>query len=109
MRNQTDDAVDQVWSAAMMFLNSHVLNSEAVARQSAPQQHAFVRAVHQYIHELSEVMVYSVRAGRGVDETLNEFFGDSRKRVDVTFYVGQHDLPVRVRGSLDYIYFDYRN
>jgi uncharacterized protein len=101
------DPVEHVWSAAMRFLNANVLPIN-VTKQTAAQQAAFVRAVHQYVRELAEVMVYSVRAGRGVEETLSEFFGDSRKRVDVTFYVGVDGEPIRVRGSLDYIYFDYR-
>lgn len=102
------DPVQHVWEAAMRFLNANVLPIKAT-KQTAAQQAAFVRAVHQYVRELAEVMVYAVRAGRGVEETLSEFFGDSRKRVDVTFYVGSDGQPIRVRGSLDYIYFDYRH
>lgn len=90
------------------FLVGRCLNRQSLNSKAPPQQQAFVRAVDQYMGELADVLGYAVSHGRLPGEMVEEFFGDTRKRVDVTFHVGRQGEPIRVRGVLDYIYFDYR-
>ena len=51
-RQPLADPVQHVWEAAMRFLNANVLPIN-VTKQTAVQQAAFVRAVHQYVRELA--------------------------------------------------------
>ncbi|WP_425615847.1 PD-(D/E)XK nuclease family protein [Anatilimnocola sp. NA78] len=91
------------------FIVQNCLNRKTLASKKVPQQLAFQNAFDQYVGELSDVLSYATGRGKSIEELLREFFGDSRKRVDVTFYVGPKQSPVRVRGALDYIHFDYRS
>ena len=45
---------------------------------------------------------------RAASEILVEVFGETRRRINVTFKVGPHNEPVEVAGILDYLFFDAR-
>lgn len=100
---------DALVNSFAQFVTRNCLNREALAKKQPPQQQAFITAVRQYLRELAEVLGYAATHGRPVNELTEEFFGDNRKRVDVTFHVGPDKDPVRVRGAIDYIFFDYRH
>ncbi len=102
------DRVDAIAQACMRFINLQCLNRAALQTKTPPQAQAFVAAVNQYVKELSQVFAQAIHEGRKSAELIDEFFRDDRKRLDVSFNVAANDVPVRVRGILDYIYFDYR-
>ena len=104
----TEARAETLWQHFKRFIVARCLNRTALNSKEPPQQQAFVRAVDQYAARTGHVLGYAVGQGRDVPGLVREFFGDNRKRVDVTFYVGPGLEPVRVRGTLDYIYFDYR-
>ena len=67
----------------------------------------FTRALHGYIGELAQIMTYGRSTGIAPDVAIDHLFGDSRKRVDVTFHVadGAH---AHVTGAIDYVFYDWR-
>lgn len=90
------------------YLNRHCVNLDALARKPAAQQQAFIRAVEIYMGELAEIMADARGRGRPASEVIGHLFGDRRRRVDVTFQVGPNGEPVRVTGTLDYVFYDWR-
>lgn len=103
------NSAETLFGALKRFINLNCLNRELLAEKSVPQTLAFIAALDTYVRDLAEVLAYAVCNGKLVAEVLEEFFGDTRKGVDVTFDFGDDSEPVRIRGNLDYIYFDWRN
>ncbi|MHB1556302.1 MAG: helicase HerA-like domain-containing protein [Isosphaeraceae bacterium] len=90
------------------FLNANCVNLDSLARKSASQQQAFIRAVEIYMRELADIVADARARGRAPEEIIEHLFGDRRRRVDVTFQVGPRGEPVRVTGTLDYVFYDWR-
>lgn len=90
------------------FLNANCVNLDLLARKPAPQQQAFIRAVEIYMRELADIVADARARGRSPEEIIEHLFGDRRRRVDVTFQVGPNGEPVRVTGTLDYVFYDWR-
>ncbi len=89
-------------------LNQKCVNLDLLARKSAEQQQAFIRAVAIYMGELAEIVADARSRGKPAEEVIDHLFGDRRRRVDVTFQVGPKGEPVRVTGTLDYVFYDWR-
>jgi len=90
------------------FLNHHCVDLDALARRPPSQQQAFTRTVGVYMGELSDIVGDALTRGKPAGKILEQLFGDSRRRVDVTFQVGPHGEQVRVTGILDYVFYDWR-
>lgn len=90
------------------YLNRECVNLDAISRKPAPQQLAFIRAVEIYMGELAEIVADARGRGKTAAEVIGHLFGDRRRRVDVTFQVGPRGEPVRVTGTLDYVFYDWR-
>ncbi len=84
------------------------MNLDSLAKKSAGQQQAFIRAVEIYMGELAQIVADARGRGRPATEVIDHLFGDRRRRVDVTFQVGPNAEQVRVTGALDYVFYDWR-
>ncbi|WP_437649857.1 helicase HerA-like domain-containing protein [Sorangium sp. So ce362] len=93
--------------ALMRWFNASCLNLDALAARPVPLRLGFISAVQLYMEELARLAVHARAAGLPAAELRSQLFGDSRKRVDVTFHVGE-DVHVHVTGAIDYVYFDPR-
>ena len=90
------------------YLNAHCVNLDSLSQKPAGQQQAFIRAVEIYMGELAAILADARSRGRPAVDIIDDLFGDRRRRVDVTFAVGPHGEPVRVTGTLDYVFYDWR-
>jgi uncharacterized protein len=90
------------------YLNRNCVNLEALAQKPAAQQQAFIRAVEIYMGELADIVTDARGRSKPAAEIIDHLFGDRRRRVDVTFQVGPRGEPVRVTGTLDYVFYDWR-
>jgi CRISPR/Cas system-associated exonuclease Cas4 (RecB family) len=90
------------------YLNVNCVNLDTLATKPASQQQAFIRAVEVYMGELADIIGDARSRGKPAGEVIDHLFGDRRRRVDVTFQVGARGEPVRVTGTLDYVFYDWR-
>ncbi len=90
------------------YSNVNCINLDALSRKPAAQQQAFIRAVEIYMRELADIVADARARGKPAVEVVDHLFGDRRRRVDVTFQVGPQGEPVRVTGTLDYVFYDWR-
>jgi uncharacterized protein len=90
------------------YLNASCVNLDSLSREPASQQQAFIRAVEIYMGELAAILADARARGRASGDVVDHLFGDRRRRVDVTFQVGPLGEPVRVTGTLDYVFYDWR-
>ncbi|WP_437876162.1 helicase HerA-like domain-containing protein [Sorangium sp. So ce513] len=93
--------------ALMRWFNGACLDLDALAARPVPLRLGFIAAVQVYMEELARLAVHAREAGLPAAELRSQLFGDARKRVDVTFHVGE-DVHVHVTGAIDYVYFDPR-
>ncbi|MGF1466097.1 MAG: helicase HerA-like domain-containing protein [Sandaracinaceae bacterium] len=91
------------------FVHARCLDTRALAERRVEYQQGFVRALQTYLAELSELTFYGLTQSRGItpDVAAEHLFGDPRKRVDVSLRVLDDDA-VRITGSLDHLYYDWR-
>jgi DNA helicase HerA-like ATPase len=104
-----DNAPRAIEQALRAFLNRNCVNLDALASKPAVQQQAFIRAVEIYMAELADIVADARARGKPAVEIIDHLFGDRRRRVDVTFQVGPSGEPVRVTGTLDYVFYDWRS
>ncbi|WP_437724769.1 helicase HerA-like domain-containing protein [Sorangium sp. So ce861] len=93
--------------ALMRWFNASCIDLDAFAARPVALRLGFIAAVQVYMEELARLAVHARAAGLPAAELRRQLFGDSRKRVDVTFHVGE-DVHVHVTGAIDYVYFDPR-
>jgi CRISPR/Cas system-associated exonuclease Cas4 (RecB family) len=101
------DAADLARELLAHVYRQHV-KRDALFGKAAAQQQAFLAALQRYVGELADILVHALGCGKPADEVLEQMFGDRRRRVDVTFEVGPAGEPVRVTGTLDYVFYDWR-
>ncbi|MBN1608486.1 MAG: DUF853 family protein [Polyangiaceae bacterium] len=89
------------------FVNAQCLDLTALKDQPVEFKQGFVTAQHAYLEELANLANYALSNAVPARELRDKLFGDPRKAVDVTFKL-HHGEAVRVTGSIDYIYFDWR-
>jgi CRISPR/Cas system-associated exonuclease Cas4 (RecB family) len=114
-----DDVVQQLLKVApdaevlIQHLLSHIFRRyvprEALFQKTGAQQEAFMNALRRYVGELADILAYAVAQGKPGPEILDYMFGDTRRKVDVTFPVGPAGEQVEVVGMLDYVFHDWRN
>lgn len=88
------------------FINENCCDAAATYKKTPPEQKALFHAFDQYVEQLVEIFSDSLKKNNSAETLISHFFSDNRKRVDVTFYVGPTNQPIRIKGNLDYIYFD---
>lgn len=98
---------EQLQQALMRWFNATCIDTDALAARPVTLVRGFIAAVQLYMEELARLAAQARASGQGADELQAQLFGDGRKRVDVTFHVGD-DLQVHVAGAIDYVYFDPR-
>ena len=84
------------------------LKIDSLAGKTGDQQQNFMSVLRHYVHELASFLWCGRLEHRAVPEILTEAFGETRRKVNVTFRVGQHGEPVDVAGVLDYLFYDGR-
>lgn len=100
---------EQIQEALLRYVNAHCIDLEALAQRPLDLRQGFVTTLHQYFAELGYVALSGRRAGNSVDAIVQQLFGDTRRRVDVTFRVGaERQDEVHVTGAIDYVFFDWR-
>jgi uncharacterized protein len=104
---ETPGDAECLQQALMRWFNASCLDLDALAARPVPLRRGFISAVQVYMEELARLAVHARAAGQPAAELRSQLFGDSRKRVDVTFHVGD-DVHVHVTGAIDYVYFDPR-
>lgn len=97
----------ELCQALMRFANQNALDTDALAKRPPELQRAFTDAVHGYFEELATVINYALSNGIAPRDVIDQMFGDLRRRVDVTFHVGEDD-HAHVTGAIDYVYYDWR-
>jgi uncharacterized protein len=101
------DSPEALQQALMRWFNASCIDTDALAARPVTLVRGFIAAVQLYMEELARLAAHARAAGQGAAELKAQLFGDGRKRVDVTFHVGD-DLKAHVTGAIDYVYFDPR-
>jgi hypothetical protein len=92
----------------LRWFNASCIDLDALAKRPVSLRRGFIAAVQLYMEELARIAVHARAAGTTAKELHSQLFGDPRKRVDVTFHVGDEGVQVHVTGAIDYVYFDPR-
>ena len=98
------DAIEQ---AVGLFLNRECIDLEALATRPVPERQALILALSIYVRELAEIGALLGKRGASAEDAREQLFGDQRRRVDVTFHVGDAE-QVHVTGAIDYVFYDAR-
>ncbi len=100
-------------TAIQQSLQSHIfqhyIKQEKLYAATGAQQQGFINALRHYVGELAAILAYGVGENMPLSEILDHLFGDTRKKVDVTFKVGQQGEGIHVVGILDYVFHDFRD
>ena len=101
------EAPAQLTQDLLRYINSNLIDLVAFARKPVDLRMGFTAALHLYIGELAQILTYGRSSGIAPGTAIDHLFGDSRKRVDVTFHVadGAH---AHVTGAIDYVFYDWR-
>jgi hypothetical protein len=101
------EAPAQLTQDLLRYINFRCIDLAAFATKSVEMREGFTAALHLYIGELAQILTFGRSRGIAAAEAIDQFFGDSRKRVDVTFHVadGAH---AHVTGAIDYVFYDWR-
>jgi DNA helicase HerA-like ATPase/CRISPR/Cas system-associated exonuclease Cas4 (RecB family) len=91
----------------LRYINQTCIDTAAFAKRSVELRQSFIAALHQYVTELSHMVMHALSKRISAAQVIEQLFGDTRKRVDVTFHV---DAPAHahVVGQIDYAFFDVR-
>lgn len=89
------------------------VNRTGLVQASAIAQQNFLQTLRSYTRELADIIVYARQQGIPANKIVDRMFGDKRRRVDVTFAVGDEaageNEEVHVTGALDYVFSDWRS
>lgn len=97
----------QLTQELLRHINAHCIDLVALSKKSVEMRQGFTRALHLYIGELAFILTHRRSSGASPSVAIDELFGDSRKRVDVTFHVGD-GAHAHVTGAIDYVFYDWR-
>lgn len=89
------------------FINHNCVDLAALAKKSVTLRQNLIGVLEQYVGELSHIIVRGRAQGLAPVQVVAQLFGDSRRRVDVTFRVGDQ-AHVHVVGQIDYVFYDWR-
>jgi hypothetical protein len=88
---------------------THDVDYEKLVTKPADNQEAFIETLRGYTREVADLLWYARDRDVTPQQVVAELFGDDRKWVDVTFHVGCNAAPIQIRGSLDYVFYDWRS
>ncbi|HEY5955436.1 MAG TPA: helicase HerA-like domain-containing protein, partial [Polyangiaceae bacterium] len=91
----------------LRFVNEHCIDLERLATRSIAMRQAFITVMHSFFGELATIVNYARSNRITPRDIVAHLFGDARRRVDVTFHVGNDDA-VHVTGTVDYVFYDWR-
>ncbi|MGE5788363.1 MAG: PD-(D/E)XK nuclease family protein, partial [Myxococcales bacterium] len=91
----------------LRFVNEHCIDLERLAMRSVAMRQAFITVMHSFFSELATIVNYARSNRIAPRDIVAHLFGDARRRVDVTFHVGNDDA-VHVTGTVDYVFYDWR-
>ncbi len=86
---------------------SAYLDTAPLYRATAEQQSAFVEALRRYLNELATLVHYGRGQGMSEQMLLDHLFGETRRRMDVTYPLADGE-SVQIVGILDYVFYDWR-
>jgi uncharacterized protein len=104
----TEDSAALAQALLSLVYRQHV-DRETLFGRPAERQQAFMDALRRYLRELAGIVVHARAVGIPPHDTLDELFGDRRRRVDTTFSVGPAGEPVQLTGLLDHAFYDRRS
>jgi hypothetical protein len=96
----------QLTQDLLRYINFNLIDLEALAKKPVELKRGFTRALHLYIGELAHILTYGRSSGIGPGVAIDHLFGDTRKRVDVTFHVAD-GAQAHVTGAIDYVFYDW--
>ena len=79
------EAPAQLTQDLLKYINATCIDLVALSKKTVPLRMGFTRALHQYIGELAQILTYGRSRDIAPGKAIEFLFGDSRKRVDVTF------------------------
>lgn len=91
----------------LRFVNEHCIDLERLATHSIAMRQAFITVMHSFFSEFATIVNYARSNRIAPRDIVAHLFGDARRRVDVTFHVGNDDA-VHVTGTVDYVFYDWR-
>jgi DNA helicase HerA-like ATPase len=91
----------------LRYINTTCLDTVAFAKRPVEVRQSFIAALHQYVTELSHMVMHALSLRVAAGQVIEQLFGDTRKRVDVTFHVGAR-AHAHVVGQIDYAFYDMR-
>lgn len=106
LQSATDS--EMLLQGLLRFLNEKCLDRKSLIAKNPETIIAFRNCLNRYMQELVDMISYARDQGTPLDEITGHLFGDHRKHVDVTFYVGPQQEAVHVTGRLDYVFYDWR-
>ena len=97
----------ELGQSLLRFVNEHCIDLVGLSARSVAMRQAFITVMHSYFGELATIVNYARSNGIAPRNIVAQLFGDARRRVDVTFHVGDGDA-VHVTGMVDYVFYDWR-
>jgi CRISPR/Cas system-associated exonuclease Cas4 (RecB family) len=91
----------------LRFINTTCIDTVAFAKRPVEVRQGFITALHQYVTELAHMIMHALGRRVGAAQVVEQLFGDTRKRVDVTFHV-EAPAFAHVVGQIDYAFYDVR-
>jgi DNA helicase HerA-like ATPase len=101
------EAPAQLTQDLLKYINATCIDLVALSKKTVPLRIGFTRALHLYIGELAQILTYGRSRDIAPGKAIEFLFGDSRKRVDVTFHVAD-GARAHVTGAIDYVFHDWR-
>ena len=101
------EAPAQLTQDLLKYINATCIDLVALSKKTVPLRMGFTRALHQYIGELAQILTYGRSRDIAPGKAIEFLFGDSRKRVNVTFHVAD-GARAHVTGAIDYVFYDWR-
>lgn len=101
------EAPAQLTQDLLRYINFNLIDLVAFSKKSVPMRDGFAAALDLYIGELAQIITHGRSTGISPGAAIDQLFGDSRKRVDVTFHVGD-GAQAHVTGLIDYVFYDWR-
>lgn len=101
------EGAEALRQAFVRYANTNCIDLAKLATRGVPLRQALTSTLQAYFSELADMVNYALSRGTSSTEVKEQIFGDKRRRVDVTFRVGDGD-EAHVTGAIDYVFYDWR-
>lgn len=102
------EGAEALRQAFLRYANTNCIDLAKLAARSVPLRQTLTSTLQAYFSELADMVNYALSRGIASTEVKEQIFGDKRRRVDVTFRVGDGD-EAHVTGAIDYVFYDWRS